>query len=155
MQFSIDGLNLVLDGSLPKDSLFGGRHRQVFCEAKPKIDYAFKVDRLAFVRCWWFDRQLEQVLDFGPFQLRPKRGVLYPVGALRAETDREIGYYLCELGWQVRVTMLSIDRLEFMVLVVFSAEGAILEENEEFLLKSVEAEDCWPSFDRELLSISA
>ncbi len=127
----------------------------LFCDAKPKIDYAFKVDRLAFVRCWWFDRQIEQVMDFGPVSMRPKRGVYYPIDALRAETDREVAYYLAELGWQVRVTMLSIDRLEFMVLVVFSAEGAVLQDNEEYSLKSLEAEYIWPEVYKERLAVSA
>lgn len=148
-------MNLTLDGYLPKDSLFGGRHRMLFGEAKPKIDYAFKVDRLAFVRCWWFDRQIENVMDFGPVSMRPKRELFYPIDALRSETDREVAYYLAELGWQVKVTMLSIDRLEYMVLVVFSAEGAVLKESEEYSLRSLEAEDSWPLVEHKVLAVSA
>ncbi len=144
MHLTISKLDLIWDGFLPRDSMAGDRYRQVFCSAKPLIDYAFKVDRTAFVRVWWFDRYLPNVLDMSRISGWPKYGRFYPVDFLLSETDRLIAYYLAELGWQVRLGMYSIDRQEYMTLVVFSAEGAILKEREEYMLRSLRDQLAFP-----------
>jgi hypothetical protein len=135
--------NLLVDGDLPRDSLLGGSHRYVFCEAKPLIDREFKVNRPNFILAWVFDRQIERVFDSGPMKLRPKRGKFYDIYTLRSQTDREVAHYLIELGWQVRLTVVSLQRQEFLCIAIFSAEGALLKEREEFFLKSLEAEEAF------------
>jgi hypothetical protein len=128
-------------------------YRALFSEAKPLIDYAFKVDRPAFVRVWWFDRYIDNVTDLGTWGIRPKLGRFYPCDFLVSETDREIACYLTELGWQVRVTMMSIDRQEYMVLVVFSPEGAVLQESEAYTLLSLEAQEFLPLDDSPVIEM--
>jgi len=147
VRLSVQKLNLYFDGYLPRDSMVGDRFREVFTLAKPLIDYAFKVERPAYVRVWWFDRYLNNVVDLDHIGRRPKLGKFYLIDLLKSETDREIALYLAELGWQVRLTLLSIDRQEYMALVVFSAEGAILEESEDFKLLTLEAQEFLPLDD--------
>ncbi|HLK16000.1 MAG TPA: hypothetical protein VKT78_14435 [Fimbriimonadaceae bacterium] len=141
MNLAVKRLDLLWDGDLPRDSMAGEKHRHLFGEAKPLIDYAFKVDRPAFVRVWWFDRHLDRVVDFERLGARPRLGHFYLADYLRSETDRLVADYLSELGWQVRFTLKSIKRREFAVLAVFSAQGATLQENDRYRLKTlVEAE---------------
>ena len=124
--------------------MVGDRFREVFSNAKQLIDYAFKVDKPGYLRVWWFDRYLTNVVEMTTLGERPKLGRFYTTDLLRSITDREIADYLTELGWQVRWTMLSIDRLEYIVLVIFSPQGAILQEAEEYKLLSREAEEDLP-----------
>jgi hypothetical protein len=141
------------EGDLPFDSLFGDKYRQVFCEAKPLIDYAFEVDRAGFVRVWCFDRYLPSVIDMTAMNGRPDKGKFYPVDDLLSETDKGVAGYLSELGWQVRFTVKSIRRLEFIVLAVLSAEGALLEESEECKLRALEAREIIHARDLALVEI--
>lgn len=144
MHLTISKLDLIWDGYLPRDSMAGDRYRELFCTAKPLIDYAFKVDRAAFVRVWWFDRYLPNVVDLSRIVGWPRYGRFYPVDILKSETDQKIAYYLAELCWQVRLAIHSIERQEYMTLVVFSAEGAILKEKEEYRLRSLEDQEALP-----------
>jgi hypothetical protein len=146
VRLTVQKLNLFFDGYLPRDSMVGDRFREVFSCAKPLIDYAFKVDRTAYVRVWWFDRYLDLVVE-KILMGRPRLGRFYTTDFLRSETDREVAAYLEELGYQVRLTLMSIDRQEYMVLVVFSAQGAILEEGEECKLLTLEAKELLPLDD--------
>jgi hypothetical protein len=143
MHLVVKKLDLLWDGYLPRDSMAGDQYRQVFCHAKPLIDHAFKVERPAFVRTWWFDRYFANVIDLrnGPF---PTRGKFYSVERLFSETDRAVAYYLMELGWQVRLTMHSIERQEFITLAVFSGQGALLQENQEYSLQTLSAQEAIP-----------
>lgn len=142
MNLAVKKLDLIWDGDLPRDSMAGDKHRHLFGEAKPLIDYAFKVDRPAFVRVWWFDRQLERVIDLEKLGGRPKLGQFYYADLLQSHTDILVADYLAELGWQVRLTLKSIKRQEYVVLAVFSPEGAILQEREYYKLRTLtEADD--------------
>ncbi len=125
---------------------------QLFSTAKPAIDYAFKVERPGYILVWLLDRYLPRVLDIevlGFTQL----GLFYTVDILRSESDRQVAYYLESLGWQVRVTKLSVDRQEFLVLAVFSAQGAIMKEAKEFYLLSLSGEEEWPAVQPEPLTV--
>lgn len=142
----------MFDGFLPCDSISGDRYMQIFSTAKPTIDYAFKVERPGYILVWLFDRYLPRVLDvevLGFAQL----GVFYTVDILRSESDREVASYLESLGWQVRVTKLSVDRQEFLVLAIFSAQGAIMKEAKEFYLLSLSGEEEWPQIQPEPLLV--
>ena len=147
MHLAVKRLDLLWDGDLPRDSMAGDKHRQVFGEAKPLIDYAFKVERPAFVRVWWFDRQLERVIDIDRLGARPKIGQFYFSDLLQSETDCQVAAYLGELGWQVRLAVKSIKRQEYVVLVVFSPEGAVLKEDEYYKLRMLTEEDDLPLDD--------
>jgi hypothetical protein len=140
MNLTVKKLDLFWDGQLPRDSMGGNSHRQIFCEAKPLIDYAFKVERPAFVRVWWFDRQLDQVVDMLQLGERPKSGRFYMPYVLNSETDRFVADYLSELGWQVRICVKSIDRLEYAMLAVFSSQGALLQDDDTYSLRVLEAQ---------------
>lgn len=158
MNLAVKKLDLVWDGDLPRDSMASDMHRHLFGEAKPLIDYAFKVDRPAFVRVWWFDRQLDRVFDIVKLGSRPKLGQFYYVDYLRSETDIMVADYLAELGWQVRLTLKSINRQEYVVLAIFSPEGAILQESDFYKLRTLIDEEAppeddwmpptWPTVDR-------
>jgi len=148
MRLTIKKLDLVWDGFLPRDSMAGDRYREVFCLAKPLIDYAFKVDRPGYIRVWWFDRYIPNVVSLRGW---PKAGRFYPLDLLKAETDLQIGYYLMELGWQVKLAVHSIERQEYVTLAVFSGRGAILEENEDYKLLTLEEEGFWPAADSQLV----
>ncbi|MEA2553136.1 MAG: hypothetical protein QOJ65_1312, partial [Fimbriimonadaceae bacterium] len=116
------------------------------------IDYAFKVERPGYILVWQFDRYLPRVLDIeviGFTQL----GRFYTADILRSASDQQVAEYLESLGWQVRVTKLSMDRQEFLVLAIFSAQGAILEEAEEFYLRCLSAPDDWPAIEPEPLLV--
>jgi hypothetical protein len=144
LNLAVKKLDLIWDGDLPRESMAGDMHRHLFGEAKPLIDYAFKVDRPAFVRVWWFDRQLERVFDLDKLGGRPKLGQFYYVDYLRAMSDIMVADYLAELGWQVRLTLKSIKRQEFVVLAVFSPEGAILKENDFYKLRTLTEQELPP-----------
>ena len=144
MNLAVKKLDLIWDGDLPRDSMAGDMHRHLFGEAKPLIDYAFKVDRPAFVRVWWFDRQLERVIDIEKLGGRPKLGQFYYADLLQSHTDILVADYLAELGWQVRLALKSIRRQEYVVLAVFSPEGAILKEDEFYTLRSLTEEEDAP-----------
>ena len=149
MNLAVKKLDLFWDGELPRDSMAGDRHRHVFCEAKPLIDYAFKVEKPAFVRVWWFDRMLDQVFDVKHVG-RPRKGQFYMPDLLLSDTDRYVADYLSELGWQVRLTVKSIKRQEYITLSVFSAQGAILEDDESYKVKVLEEQGLppiWPVLD--------
>lgn len=137
MQLSVVKLDLLWDGFLPRDSLGGDQYRQVFCSAKPLIDYAFKVEKPGYIRVWWFDRYLPNVINLFKTWGWPRRGHFYSPTILRSESDRMVANYLAELGWEVQVAIHSIERQEFATLAVFSPTCAILEENEEYNLKDL------------------
>jgi len=144
MNLAVNKLDLIWDGDLPRDSMAGDMHRHLFGEAKPLIDYAFKVDRPAFVRVWWFDRQLDRVMDLEKLGGRPKLGQFYYADLLQSHSDILVADYLAELGWQVRLTLKSIKRQEYVVLAVFSPEGAILRESEFYKLRKLLDEENLP-----------
>lgn len=148
LKLLIRNLDLLFDGYLPRDSMVGDRFREVLSCAKPLIDYAFKVDKPGYIRVWWFDRYLGNVVDMTTLGRRPKLGRFYTIDHLKSATDREVAEYLIELGWQVRFAMLSIDRIEYIVLVVFSAEGAIMKADERYHLLTRAAEEELPLDDR-------
>ena len=43
--------------------MVGDRFREVFSYAKPIIDYAFKVEKPGYIRVWWYDRYLSNVVE--------------------------------------------------------------------------------------------
>lgn len=147
MNLAVQKLDLLWDNDLPRDSMAGDMHRQIFGQAKPLIDYAFKVDRAAFVRVWWFDRHISRVVDSNQIGGRMRRGAFYTVDNLISDTDRMVADYLVELGWQVRLSVKSIDRQEFCVLVVFSAQGALMQDNEFYHLKTLTEQELPPLDD--------
>lgn len=152
MDLEVKGMRLLFDGFLPCDSLSGDSYMQLFSTAKPILDYAFKVERPGYILVWQFDRYLFRVMDESIVQWLDL-GRFYPKWVLKSESDLQVAEYLEALGWQVRVTKLSIDRQEFLVLAIFSAQGAILEEAEEFSLLSLTAHEEWPLVEPEPLRV--
>ena len=138
--WTIKGTRLLADGFLPRDSIWGQSFRSVFFDAKPEIDYAFKVDRPPYIFVWWFDEYVGQTLDLR-FMSRPELGKFYTLDLLNSGGQQDVGRYIESLGFQVRWALMSIERLEYVVLVIFSAEGAILQESAEKYIKVLEYQE--------------
>lgn len=147
MQLAIQNLELLLNGELPNDTMCGDSYRQLFCTAKPLIDYAFKVEKPGYLRVYCFDRYLPGVIDLRTVGHRLRVGQFYPLGCLLSGSDLSVAYYLYELGWQTLVTVRSIKHLEYAVLAIFQAETAFLRESEEYRLHSMEEEAVWPEME--------
>jgi hypothetical protein len=144
--WAVKGTCLLGDGYLPRDSIWADSYRRVFFEIKSEIDFAFKVERPPYIFVWWFDEYVGQTLDLR-FMVRPVLGKFYPIDLLVSDSQKEIGQYLESLGYQVRFALMSIDRQEYVVLAVFSAQGAILEEAADAYLKVLEYEEPCPMDD--------
>ena len=153
MHLEVKGLRLLFDGYLPCDSVSGESYMQLFSVAKPLIDYAFKVDKPGYLLVWQFDRYLFRVVDTDVLGFTPELWQFYPVELLRSESDLAVAHYLESLGWQVKVTKVSLDRQEYIVLAIFDAQGAILEEAEAYSLKRLFDSEAWPDLEQQPLRV--